>query len=344
MHFGPWELLAFSTVYIGAIMLAVDVGLRMSQTTRERFPGLDRFTESGWWGFTPLVLLTIGGAIFLASGLDLLPARQAGLPIPGAGQFIAPIVLLLLVLAIWIAKRPRRHRASTAPGDLANITKRLDEIDAKLESVSRSAAPDLADIDRQLGHAGKIMELAAERLAAVEATTAQTKAGLLAHQALTLKTTEVLQESIDQLRGQFESVRTHTQTNIDMLVTSLRARDAEAKLEAADETAMSLAPKLMQGAYADEEAWTADYTIWKEAISEIDRIASMWQGERHAPYLDIRLRDMESGGPLPPAESSIKSSEGVVRYRTVWKVQQGYGNHRDGMMRYFHFKAGELPG
>jgi hypothetical protein len=30
---------------------------------------------------------------------------------PGAGQFIAPIVILLLVLAIRIVKRPRGHRA-----------------------------------------------------------------------------------------------------------------------------------------------------------------------------------------------------------------------------------------
>jgi hypothetical protein len=187
------------------------------------------------------------------------------------------------------------------------------------------------------------MELAAQRLAAVETTAAQTKAGLLGHQAVTLETTKALQESIGQLRDQFESTRRHAESNLAMLVKALRARDAETILIAADETAISLAPKLMQGAYPEEDAWKADYAIWKEAVERIDYIASSWQGDKHKPYLDIRMKDLE-GGPRPPPESNVTSDTGVMWYKTVWLVQQSYGNHRDGMLSYFHTIAGELPG
>jgi len=65
MHFGPWEVVAFGGLWIGAFMLAVDVGLRISPAIRARFPELERITLSGWWAFLPIILLTVSGAIFV---------------------------------------------------------------------------------------------------------------------------------------------------------------------------------------------------------------------------------------------------------------------------------------
>jgi hypothetical protein len=42
MHFGPWEIVAFGGLYIGAAMLALDVGLRMSPAVQIRFPRFQR--------------------------------------------------------------------------------------------------------------------------------------------------------------------------------------------------------------------------------------------------------------------------------------------------------------
>jgi hypothetical protein len=159
-----------------------------------------------------------------------------------------------------------------------------------------------------------------------------------------------LSDSIEQIRGQLtgmhnriESDRNHTASIFRILSTSLRARDAEAIIKEADEVATSVFSKLMTGGYPDEAAWTADYTIWRDAIGRIDGVVSSWQ-DHHRPYLAIGLKELEAGAPTPPPESNVTSSNGVMWYKTVWLVQQSYSNHRESMRRYFHAKAGELPG
>jgi hypothetical protein len=76
MHFGPWEVAAFGGLWIAAFMLALDVGLRMASNVQGRFPLLKRIQETGWWGFTPLALLTLAGAIFAANAFHVLPDQQ----------------------------------------------------------------------------------------------------------------------------------------------------------------------------------------------------------------------------------------------------------------------------
>jgi hypothetical protein len=73
MHFGPWEVVAFGSLYIGSFLLATDVGLRMSPRIQKKFSFIPRLQDSGWWAFTPFIMLTAAGAIFLAKATGLLP-------------------------------------------------------------------------------------------------------------------------------------------------------------------------------------------------------------------------------------------------------------------------------
>ncbi len=131
MHFGPWEIAAFGGLWVSAVMLALDVGLRMSPPVRERLGALDRFTATGLWAFTPLALLTISGIIFLADRLTLLPVHDLDAGVATTWQFVAPLLLLMLVAVIWSnsTREERGRQARTnrcgAPGGAGSAADRL---------------------------------------------------------------------------------------------------------------------------------------------------------------------------------------------------------------------------
>ena len=58
-----WEWVAYSAIFIAALLLAVDTGLRMSPTLMTELP--TGFLHSPWWGFAPLGLLLIATTVFL---------------------------------------------------------------------------------------------------------------------------------------------------------------------------------------------------------------------------------------------------------------------------------------
>jgi hypothetical protein len=68
-HWGFWEWLAYTGIWVPAIILAADVGLKMSPNLRKNF---DPIITSPLWGFMPLILLTLSGAILLGRQLGLL--------------------------------------------------------------------------------------------------------------------------------------------------------------------------------------------------------------------------------------------------------------------------------
>jgi hypothetical protein len=68
-YWGFWEWLAYTGIWVSAIILAADVGLKMSPDLRKKF---DPIITSPLWGFTPLVLLTISGAILLGREIGLI--------------------------------------------------------------------------------------------------------------------------------------------------------------------------------------------------------------------------------------------------------------------------------
>jgi hypothetical protein len=117
MHFGPWEFVAFGSLWIGAFMLAADVGVRMAPTLRDRIPKLQKIQETGWWAFTPLVLLTLAGGVFLyrALGGGLPQVNYAGAPTSFPTWAYVPLALLTVVGVIWLFRQigPRRKEDRT---------------------------------------------------------------------------------------------------------------------------------------------------------------------------------------------------------------------------------------
>jgi hypothetical protein len=127
-HFGPWEVLAYGALWIGGFMLAVDVGLRMAPNIRVKFPALEKIQESGIWGFTPLILLTLAGGIFLAEAAGWISARNPAAPPPEAAVppeahpilssniwSYLPLALLTLVGIIWLIRQFPIARTVKAP-------------------------------------------------------------------------------------------------------------------------------------------------------------------------------------------------------------------------------------
>jgi hypothetical protein len=64
-----WDALgwiAYTGLWIAALMLAVDTGLRAYPELSKRMPA---FLTGELWGFLPFALLTVSGVIFLARSL-----------------------------------------------------------------------------------------------------------------------------------------------------------------------------------------------------------------------------------------------------------------------------------
>jgi hypothetical protein len=124
MHFGPWEFVAFGSLWIGAFMLAADVGVRMAPTLRDRIPKLQKIQETGWWAFTPLVLLTLAGGVFLyralGDGLPQINSGAAPASFPTWAAFLlafAFVVLLPLAFGLFLVRwRPAKPSGSNPTG------------------------------------------------------------------------------------------------------------------------------------------------------------------------------------------------------------------------------------
>jgi hypothetical protein len=129
---------------------------------------------------------------------------------------------------------------------------------------------------------------------------------------------------------------------VAMLTRSLRARDAEAMIKEADQVIMCTAKKILEEPYPDEDAWVADYEIWKTAMTQIDNLMSQWQPHDKL-FLDIRPKDLK-GAPAPPPQTNIRFVTNIMGYQTAWLAQQRYTNRREGILKYLFLKAGELPG
>jgi hypothetical protein len=71
------EWIGYATLWVAAVILAADTGLRMSTELRPRFTGL---LNNSYWGFTPLILLTIGALAFVANEFHLIDRLLATTP------------------------------------------------------------------------------------------------------------------------------------------------------------------------------------------------------------------------------------------------------------------------
>ena len=78
-HWTVWEWIAYATLWISAIIVAVDGGLKMSSEIHERVPRLRSAVKSPWWAFAPVVLIVLASI--------LLVGREVGWLGPSAPNF-----------------------------------------------------------------------------------------------------------------------------------------------------------------------------------------------------------------------------------------------------------------
>jgi hypothetical protein len=71
-HWTFWEWLAYACLFLGAMILAADTGIRLAPELGNLLP----FIHGPAWGFAPLAFLLLATVILLAREFDLLGATQ----------------------------------------------------------------------------------------------------------------------------------------------------------------------------------------------------------------------------------------------------------------------------
>jgi len=61
-----WDILAYTSVLVAALMLAIDIGIRRTREPAEMSP----LFLSNFWGYTPLILMTLAGVVWIVRGAD----------------------------------------------------------------------------------------------------------------------------------------------------------------------------------------------------------------------------------------------------------------------------------
>jgi hypothetical protein len=61
-----WDILAYTSVLIASLMLAIDIGIRRSREPAEMPP----LFLSNFWGFAPLILMTLAGVVWIVRAAD----------------------------------------------------------------------------------------------------------------------------------------------------------------------------------------------------------------------------------------------------------------------------------
>jgi hypothetical protein len=61
-HWHFWDWAAYSTLFIGAVIIAADAGIKMAPNLKDHFSAI---TSSPYWGCAPLVLILLSTCIFI---------------------------------------------------------------------------------------------------------------------------------------------------------------------------------------------------------------------------------------------------------------------------------------
>ncbi|GEO12970.1 hypothetical protein [Microvirga aerophila] len=147
-----------------------------------------------------------------------------------------------------------------------------------------------------------------------------------------------LQDALDQQKAVYDQ-------QYWLLVTSLRARDAEAMLREADTLIMRLGPKLTAAdSYESGVLWSKDHNLWGHSISKIDWVMSQWWKEKHQSLLDLKHYDFEHKDRKAPTHILVDQEKNAIRYKQVCIVQERYMRLRSDLFSYLDSKARELPG
>jgi hypothetical protein len=72
-HWTFWEWVAYAALFVAAVILAADTGVRVSPDLSLHMP---EWLHSGWWGFAPLLLVVLSTLVLIANSFGLLPSRN----------------------------------------------------------------------------------------------------------------------------------------------------------------------------------------------------------------------------------------------------------------------------
>jgi hypothetical protein len=73
-HWDFWAWLAYSGLWIGALVLFADGALKSASKVPKRWPGLRRIRESRTWSFVPVIFATLATLILLGQEFGWLKA------------------------------------------------------------------------------------------------------------------------------------------------------------------------------------------------------------------------------------------------------------------------------
>lgn len=220
---------------------------------------------------------------------------------------------------IWVATDPVNNESlELVRSDIAKLRSRLENIEASLRPKSEGI----------LG--GGLSQKVETRLDSIEAKFEDTR--------------HYLSGLVDSLSHSLKHQITIQHEQYEIIIRSLRARDAEAILHEADAIVMNLGGKLIAAdAYENGATWSRDHNLWGHRLDKIDWLMAQWQGDKHQPFLDVKHYDYEREDRKAPAHI-LDEDKNATRYKHVCISHERYLHARDNVFAYFAAKAHELPG
>ena len=77
-HWGFFDCLAYGSIWVGAILLFLDGGLKMATDLKKRHPVIRKVLSSGYWMFAPIAFLGVSAITLIGAEMGwwgILPAE-----------------------------------------------------------------------------------------------------------------------------------------------------------------------------------------------------------------------------------------------------------------------------
>jgi hypothetical protein len=159
-----------------------------------------------------------------------------------------------------------------------------------------------------------------------------------------------LNGAVEQIRLTVKSDYQQAGLKFRMVSTAVRARDAIASLNEADNLVSSLGPRLISASesdYPDWKKWNADYARWRDGFQRIDNVMDQWSewAEYSSPFLGLRQRDYERASNLmPPAHIISDVIDMGTSYKNVSLIYPRWEKEREQIFKFLKSTADTLPG
>lgn len=295
-----------------------------------RWRALDQLVQrfGAWW---TVAVVAFGAAVaamtWVTKSISFLSGYGWGVPVLAAIGIICAIVLALSFAAVPATRAwrnfypvsPATFRAATTPSPESQESA-ISKLEREMVTLQFSLPP-LKEQSQEL--TGKIDEI--ER------------------QIVELRGKSTMQsDGLARTDAKSRSDYLNLERKFGFLIDAIRAHHAEGAAKEADKIVSSLGPSLLSATdYPDQQAWSADYRVWHDSLSAIDREVNNLGVVGHTPFLEISRRELENCSEMPP--ETIRGDRTIVPYRTVYLAQRRYAEGREQMFHYFAAK-GALPG